>query len=159
MFRNFLCMHCFEIPMPQLIIMIQFHFEICLDFEKVFFTKILDLKKPYNFCVCSKPSSAFNLYFFLVESVWPCTWVWVVQARIFVKTKAFGALFLKNVHITPSIFNFLQLCSFNFSQIRPLKASKYRFQITAQFLPELAVLVLVGSYVKFRIPYLKRSQP
>ena len=61
--------------------------------------------------------------------------------------------------LPPIIFNFLQLCSFEFSQIRPLKASKYRYQITALFSPELAVLVSVRSYVQLRTPYLKRSQP
>ena len=61
--------------------------------------------------------------------------------------------------LSPRIFNFLQLCSFGFPQIRLLKASKYRFQITAQFSPELAVLVSVRSYVKLGTYYLKRSQP
>ena len=54
MCKNFLYTHCFENFESKLTIVIQFYFEICLDFEKVYFTKVLGIEKPYNFCVFLK---------------------------------------------------------------------------------------------------------
>ena len=87
-------------------------------------------------CFSQNLNLSLTYMFFLLNLLGRAYWVWADQARIFVKTEAFGILFLKTVYNIPRIFHFLQLCSFDFSQIRPLRTSKSCFQITAQFWSE-----------------------
>ena len=49
----------------------------------------------------SKLSSGSSLLISPIEPTWPCMKSGHSQARIFVKTEAIGALFLKIVYITP----------------------------------------------------------
>ena len=107
MCRNFLLLHCFlKIPCRNFLLPVQFwkirfYHKICLEYEKTFFMKVLDLETYYN----------FEFYNFLSS-------------------------------LPPRIFNFLQLCSFKFSQIRPLRASKSCSQKAAQFYPKTSNFIL-----------------
>ena len=108
---------------------------------------------------CSKPSSALNLPIYLVEITWQWTLDCPGHAWVLLKNEAVGVLFWKRSMLPPRIFLTLQLSCFDFHQIRPLKASKLRFQILPCFGPKLAVFGFVGSYAKLRTHYLKRLKP
>ena len=63
--------------------------------------KVFGLESSPTFVFYEKPSSASILPSFDAKPDWPCMGPGQVQSRFFMKIKTVGALFLKNVHVSP----------------------------------------------------------